>query len=337
MLWCEMGRHPVDTSIYFNIESVWHKLRTLNFLIGGRGIGKTYSTIDKIVNLRRPFIYLRNTDVQLSESASFMGNPFKKWNSNNDRNLYLVPEKKHYNIIDPDDDNKIIGHGLSLSTCGNLRGVDFSDIKYVIYDEFIEKRPLMFDQFDNFNNLVETINRNREIEGEDPCIFICLSNAQKVDNPILIGYGLVPAIEQMMQTGSKMYRTPAIMLMMPDAKVSKLKEETSLYIAAKGSAFSDQALANKFSNDNFHHVKKLPINEFSCLYKIDDMYIWKHKHENHYYVCSVRAENVPEYDTRAAYSLFYRNIGLYLREVYYQDRMWFSDYVMKSRFTGIYK
>lgn len=332
-----MGRHTVNTSIYFNIQSVWHKLRTLNFFIGGRGIGKTYSTIEKVVNLKQPFIYLRNTDVQLSESASFMGNPFKKWNSNNNRNICLIPEKKHYNIIDPDDDNKIIGYGISLSTAGNLRSVDFSDVKYVIYDEFIEKRPLMFDQFDNFNNLVETINRNREIEGEEPCIFICLSNAQKIDNPILIGYGLVPAIEDMMKTGARMYRTNAIMLMLPEAKVSELKKDTSLYIASKGSAFADQALANKFSNDNFHHVKKLPINEYTCLYKIDDMYIWKHKHEARYYVCETRAENVAEYDTHAAYSLFYRNIGLYLREIYYQDKMWFSDYVMKSRFVSIYK
>lgn len=338
-----MGRHPIDTSIYFNIESVWHKLRTLNFLIGGRGIGKTYSTIDyvlsKIVPAEKKFIYMRNTDVQLSESASFMGNPFKKWNTDHDRNICLVSDKKHYNIIDSDDNNKLIGYGTSLSTSGNLRGMDLSDVSVVLFDEFIEKRPLLFDQYDNFCNIVETINRNREIEGDEPCIFICLSNAQKIDNPILIGYGLVPHIEKMIRSEQKIFRNEAVMVMLPEAKVSQLKENTSLYIASRGSAYADHALWNKFSNDDFHDIptKSPNLNEYKCLYKVDEFYVWKHKFFNSYYICSTRAVNVKEYNTADSLSLFMRSIGLKLREAYYLDEIRFSDYVVKSKFINVFR
>ena len=71
-------------------------LRPISIVIGGRGIGKTYSTISFLMESGEKFIYLRNTDVQLKESASDFGNPFKRWNLDHGRNIEIRPEGNHY-------------------------------------------------------------------------------------------------------------------------------------------------------------------------------------------------------------------------------------------------
>ena len=52
---------------------------------------------------------------------------------------YYNRNDKHYIIYeDIDEDPKVIGYGVALSTFENLRGVDLSDVNYVLFDEFCE-------------------------------------------------------------------------------------------------------------------------------------------------------------------------------------------------------
>jgi hypothetical protein len=179
------------------------KLRPFTFIVGGRGIGKTYDSIDRaITDYKRKFIYLRNTREQLQESCGAFGNPFKKWATDHGRDIMMELERKHavVNEWTGSGDNiekEIIGFGANLSTFSNLRGVDLSDCEFGIFDEFIENKTLMFDQFDAFNHMYETVNRNRELEGRDPFKVVLLSNAQRLGNPILRGFNLIPIIEAM--------------------------------------------------------------------------------------------------------------------------------------------
>lgn len=185
---------------WYKLEDRRERLRPLSFIIGGRGIGKTYSTIDYILKQEEPFLYLRNTDVQMSESATDFGNPFKRWCLDHGRDVRIRAEGKHYRIIDfGADERPTIGYAAALSTFGNLRGVDLSDVRTVMFDEFVERRTLSFPQFETFANLYETVNRNRELLGERPLQVFLLSNSQALNNPILAGYGVIPIIEQMIR------------------------------------------------------------------------------------------------------------------------------------------
>ena len=155
---------------WYRIEDVAHKLRAINVIIGGRGIGKTYSALDYVMKLQVPFIYMRNTDVQIKECVTAFGNPFKRWNTDHGRNVYFKSEKSHSLIYEETEEAVTlpIGYAVPLSTFENLRGVDLSDVKIVLFDEFIERRRLSFNQFESFQNFYETVNRNRELLGEDP-------------------------------------------------------------------------------------------------------------------------------------------------------------------------
>ena len=316
---------------YYKIGDVSHKLTAINIIIGGRGIGKTYSTLDFLINTGEPFIYMRNTDIQLQESTSAFGNPFKRWNKDHARNIYFNKEKSHAIIRDGDtEDEPIIGYAVALSTFENMRGVDLSDVKYVIFDEFIERRTLSFKQFEAFANFYETVNRNRELMGEDPLKCILLSNSQKLDNPILYGYKLIPVIERMILSGQKEYRKPGLYLSLPESSVSDAKKNTANYELINGSKIAAEALDNKFAFDSFYGIRKRPLNEYMPFVCIDDVYIYKHKSNGMLYACSSQALNVQTFSSRDNLTAFLRAYGRKLLDAASAGKMEYSDFVIKT-------
>ena len=318
------------------------KLRPFTFIVGGRGIGKTYSAIEAgITEHENAFLYLRNTREQLQESCGAFGNPFKKWSSDHGRDIKLVSEKNHALIREYKNDgqkimNYDIGAGACLSTFSNLRGVDLSNINFIMFDEFIENRTLTFNQFDAFLHMYETVNRNREIEGLPPCKCVLLSNAQRLGNPILRGFNLIPIIENMQRNDQHSYADGAIRIELPFSNVSEEKKNTALYSAVNGSKFSAEALDNNFINDSFTGVKKVNINEYLPMVCIDDIYIYKHKSEVLYYACSIPA-NVRRYSTKDNFLIFYKLYGLQLKLAVGSDKLLFSDYSTKVDLLTILK
>lgn len=321
---------------WYRIEDYKHLLRTFNIIIGGRGIGKTYSAIDYIIGSRQRFIYMRNTDVQIKESATDFGNPFKKWALDHARDIRICNEGKHAVVREYfDDEYKTLGYAAALSTSGNLRGVDLSDVDYILFDEFIEMQPPRFDQYETFIKFYETVNRNREILGADPVRVIMLSNAQKLNNGILAGLGLIPVIESMIRTGQRSYRAPEIFLQLPKSEVSEAKRNTALYVAANKSSAAREALNNEFANDDFYGVGVRPLAEYIPVCSFDDLFIYRHKSDGSYYICQTPANNIPAYHSRNP-SLFYRGWIPRLAAAYAINKLYYSDFVVKSRIVEIF-
>ena len=317
---------------FFEIDDYMDDLRGKNIVIGGRGIGKTYSSLRNALNSLpedRKFIYLRNTDIQLDECCSDFGNPFKKLNTDLNDNVRMVRKKQHANILDKDDN--IIGYGVALSTFSNLRSVDLSDVDLVIFEEFIEKRTLSFDQFDAFTHFYETVNRNRELFGEPALTVIMLSNAQKLDNPILVGYNLIEPIEEMIRKGQQKYKKDDIFVLLPESEISDLKANTSHYKALKGSKAYDEIIGNKFANDSMYGIVKRPLREYKALCKIDDVYIYMHKSNMKKYCCFKRATNIPEYNSKENRLAFYRSFGRTLAIEYSHGDIEFSSFLAKQK------
>lgn len=330
--------HDGLISEWYDIRSVKNKLSAINIIIGGRGIGKTYSVLTFLIEEGLPFIYLRNTDVQLKESITQFGNPFKRWNKDHNRDIFFKSQSSHAVIYDADlEDGQPIGYGIALSTFENLRGVDLSDVVYVIFDEFIEKRSLSFRQFECFISFYETVNRNRELLGDKPLCCILLSNAQKLDNPILAGYGIIPTIENMIRTGQKEYRKPGMYLSLPSCGISDLKRDTINYTLINGTKIAAEALDNTFAFDSFHGIKKKNINEYIPVVQIDDIYIYKHKSTGRIYACMIQALNIPVFSTRDNMTGFLRGFGRKLWDALAKDFIDFSDFVVKSKLLEILK
>lgn len=325
---------------WYNIKSTENKHQPFNFIIGGRGIGKTYSCIDYCVDEHSGhFLYLRNTKEQIEESAgkSFetsFGNPFKKWSNDHGRRIFLTIEKKH--AIIKEDDN-IIGYGAPLSTFENLRGVDLSGIDVIIFDEFIENRTLTFDQFRSFMSMYETINRNREIEGKPAVRVFLLSNAQRLSNPILRGLNLIGLIESMKRNNQKSYTNYPIHIELPFSDVAEAKKNTALYAAAKDTEYYKEAIENQFANDSFTGVGKKNLTEYVPLHAIDDLFIYKHKSNGRFYVCGTFSQDAKRFNTRDNYIFWLRAYGVKLRLAVASDLVDYADYTTKSDLLKILK
>lgn len=323
---------------WYDIRKVEDKLSAVNIIIGGRGIGKTYSALSFVLEKQKPFIYLRNTDVQLKECITGFGNPFKRLNMDTGSDIFFKSEKSHSLIYDGSrEDGQPIGYGLALSTFENLRGVDLSDVVYVIFDEFIEKRSLTFRQFDCFISFYETVNRNRELLGEKPLCCILLSNSQRLSNPILAGYGIIPTIENMIRTGQKEYRKPGMYLSLPSSAVSDLKKNTANYTLINGTKIADEALNNAFAFDSFYGIKRRNLNEYIPVVQIDDIYIYKHKTTGRLYACMSQAQNIPVFTSRDNKTAFLRAFGRKLFDAASKGFIDYSDFVTKTLLLDIIK
>ena len=311
-----------------------NKLKPFTFVVGGRGIGKSYSAVDTcITQYPGAFLYLRNTEVQLKESCGAFGNPFKRWSRDHNRDIFMKMQGDHAIVYentgtDEDTEKVLRGYGCALSTFSNLRSVDLSDVNFVLFDEFIENRSLSFDQFDAFQHFYETVNRNRELFGEPPLYCVLLSNAQRLGNPILRGYDLIPIIEGMQRTGQKVATVGNKRIELPFSEISELKKNTALY--SDGSdKFKDQALNNNFSNDSFSGVKKVNLMEYTPVCSIDGIYIYKNKAGVNFYACSTPAKGVHEYRSKDHMIVFQRLYGIKLKLAYGADQLLFSDYSTK--------
>jgi len=322
---------------WYRIADHAKKFTAINIIIGGRGIGKTYSALDYIVNSGDPFIYMRNTDVQLKECITGFGNPFKRWNTDHDRIIYFHAEKSHALIYEDkgEEISQPIGYGIALSTFENLRGVDLSDVKLVLFDEFIEKRKLSFRQFESFISFYETVNRNRELLGEDPLKVILLSNSQSLNNPILAGYNLIPVIESMIRSGQREFKKPGLWLHLPESEVSDAKRATANYQLINGTKIADEALSNKFAFDSFYGIKKVKLSEYIPVLQIDDIYLYKHKSSGRLYACSSQAQNIPVFSSRDNLTAFLRSYGRKLSDAASQGKIEYSDFVTKTKLLDI--
>lgn len=318
---------------YYDIREQSWRHEAICVIIGGRGIGKTYSAAKFLLEEKKPFLYLRNTQTQMDECATAFGNPFKRISLDMDRDVRLVAEKKHYLVYDyTNPERELIGYGAALSTFSNLRGVDLSDVRYVLFDEFIERRTLSFNQFDAFQQMYETINRNRELQGEEPLRCYLLSNSQTLRNDILLGYGLVDRIQKMIAAGEKIYREPGLYVELPTADISELKKETANYKLISGSNAAREALENEFTYDSYKNVGKRPLQEYLplCYAEIPGaaVYFYKHKSSPQFYAAQVPNMSGRMYD-QDKYNLFLREFGLLLRSAAIRGKVFYESYEVK--------
>lgn len=316
-----------------------------NFFLIGRGAGKTYSSIAHITEKKGKSLYVRNTERQLDMCMSDIGNPFKKYNRDNNANYEIKVEGK-YKVMreaEYDCDGKLkfvrpIGYGVALSTFENVRGIDLEDVDCIWLEEFIQQQTLMYDQFDAFCKMYETVNRNREFIGDcRPTQVIFTANSQSLMNPILAGFGLIPLIEKMDRKGQEVLKHGDFLICrnrMQD--LVEEKRQSVLYRNIKGSSVAEEALDNKFANDSFYNVSWKPIQEYRPLCSIDGIYIYEHKSNYTIYACRAKGD-CPCFTSKDNYALFMRNYGFALRDTYAQGRLYYSEYQIKAQLNIILK
>ena len=296
---------------YANIAAIMNLNLPFNFIVGGRGTGKTYTALKELYNRNIKFMLMRRTQTQLDTISRPDFSPFKSLNRDMGISVGVVQVSKYngafYNMIEGEKPGTLIPDGLpigytcALSTVANLRGFDASDVEVLLYDEFIpegHERPIK-NEGSAFLNAYETINRNRELYDRNPLQVIALANANDLANPIFLEMGIATVAEKMLRKGQShsIDKERGIgLFFLTDSPISTRKRKTALYKAC-GRDFEDMALNNIFVSEDSAPIQSVTLREYRPLVAIGELCVYEHKHNSVYHCCTHISGSPPRFGT----------------------------------------
>lgn len=274
-------------------------------ITGARGTGKTYGALDYLYYYGIKFLYLRRTDAQREISASEDMNPFKILNKDKG---YAISTKSlgkymdgYYETTEDVDSKgrsitvygKCVGYVAALTTFSNIRGISAQDVDVIVFDEFIpELHERRFKgEAEALLNLYESINRNRELNGQPPVYLFCLSNSNDIRSPLFEYLGIMEKVVRLTEKPKNIHELVLEdrgirIIHIKESPISKQKEETALYKMTKGTQFFNMAISNNYKMRGKSFVKPVPLIEYIPRAQIEDIVICVHKSNHTMYVTS---------------------------------------------------
>ena len=339
---------------YLDFEKILSYKVPYNFMVGGRGIGKTYGALKYMVEHNIKFVFMRRTQTQLDVVRNEKYHPFKKLNEDMGWDIHPITLTKYSSGLyhceqdkngkwQPKEGEDPVGLMLALSTISNVRGFDATDRDVLIYDEFIperHERPIK-DEATAFFNAIETIQRNRELEGKDPLIVLCLANANELANPLFIELKLVKKAMALIRKGIEFdidRNRDCALYLFRDSKISELKKNTALYKLTQGTSFQSMSIDNNFEDLVGVKVSSKDLREYKPVCCIGEICIYKHKSNKTYYVSMHKMGAPEEFTISEADVMRFRKKYTYLMDAYLFDNIDFEEYTCETLFRKyIYK
>lgn len=346
-----MQKIPLTREGYVDVGELLSHAPPFLWLCGGRGTGKTFGALaDVRYNNPRKFLLLRRTQQQIDLIRKPAFNPFKAVDAVYKGSTAVVTEGKvaifyEGELIDGEikPTGSPIGYAAALSTIHNVRGVDLADVEVIIYDEFIpepHERPIK-EEYTALLNALETIGRNRELQGREPLRLVALSNSNMLGNPYFVGMGVIRVVDKMIKDRRELWTDAKRGLMIGllwGSPVSEAKAGTALYKLAGGSAFASMSLGNEFVGDVCTRQGTAPLQELRPLARVGELVFYEHKSTREVYVLDHVSGSPPYYapdDTglRRARRDLWEFWTLYLdNQLYFQDVL--CEILFKKYFAG---
>lgn len=235
----------MDESLYYNPQKLYSYNRLLNFVIGARGIGKSYAfkkiPIKNFIKKGEQFIYIRRYKSDLKKIQNYF----------NDVSSEFPDHKFEVKGRELWIDKKRFGWAIPLSSWQSEKSTAYPNVTTVVFDEFlIEKSNTRYlqNEVGNFLNLLDTIIRTRE----NVKVF-CLSNATSIINPYFIYFQLIPDINKRFNAYDE------CVIEIPESRdFSEERKKTKFGRLISNTEYADMALNNEFTGDNETFIKKRP-------------------------------------------------------------------------------
>lgn len=327
---------------WLNVDALMKLKTPFIFVVGGRGIGKTYGALQYTLKNDITFMLTRRTQKQADLISIPELSPLKTpcadmhidYTTKN-----IVKDCAGVFIIDSTGEKRLRGYTTGLSTISSLRGFDVSDVTLWIFDEFIperHERPIRYEG-EAFLNAYETINRNRELSGNPPLKALCLSNANDVGNPIFAVLGLCDIARKMQERGQSVYinEKRGIAIIRPTGSpISTAKKDTALYKAAGDGRFMEMALTNAFEKEPC--IESRNISEYVPMVSCGNMYFYKHKSTPETYCTSHRSGTPEHFDMDSTSISQFKAANGWLKVDYLLCRLIFETVELKRTFENIF-
>lgn len=329
----------MNKNIWYSYDKVLSYNAMLNFIIGERGVGKSYGikkiVINRFLKKGRKFIYLRRYDTELKKSLK--DNEFFKDIGND-------PAFKDFKFSIKGDkfliDNKVCGYAIPLSKASIYKSVPFPDVDIIVYDEFLIDNATYHyiqDEPEKLLDFMETVGRLRNIQ-----VFL-LGNSISLINPYFDYFN----ISLPYKTDIKTFKEGIILInYIKNEAYREIKRESRFGKLIDGTKYGSYAIDNEFLKDNNNFIKKKSSKSkffFNLIlnghtygvwldYNSNDMYISKHFNPNHLVSITFNYKDHSENTIMLkSKSVFYQN----LINHYEKGFLYFENQQIKSDVTKL--
>lgn len=245
---------------YYSFNRVDSYNAVYNFIVGARGLGKTYGAKRKVIKRAintfkrdgrdglEQFIYLRRYDTEMHSFNSFfadISHEFPDWDFRiNGREAQMASAKSR-------DEKKrswiTIGYAIALSKAQQFKSVAFPNVTTIIFDEFIiETGHIQYikNEAKVFNDLYSTVDR-----WKDKTRVYFLANALSITNPYFLEYDILPSRDGSDEVIARGHGF--LVAHFPDSsKFRKGVSETRFGQFINGTTYEAYAVGNFFSDNN---------------------------------------------------------------------------------------
>lgn len=240
----------MNNDIFFNINDTLSHNCLFNFLIGERGVGKSFQAKKFVFNhflkTGKKFIYLRRYKDELKKALYADKEPifFKQLTKDIiKKNSWTVKNNTIY------INDKICGYGIPLSTSNILKSATYEDVDTIIFDEFIIDKGnyhYLQNEVIKFLEFYETVARLRDVR------VIFLGNAITLSNPYFTYFD----ISLPYNTTFKKFNNDILLCYIKNEKYREVKEKTRFGKLIKDTDYGLYAMNNQFLNDSKTFIKK---------------------------------------------------------------------------------
>ena len=224
----------------------------LNFVIGERGVGKTFGAKKFVVNDAlmndRQFVYLRRYKAELDIALEGF---FEQLQDNGyfTENVFTIKNSKK-GITKFYCDGEVIGYAIPLSTANILKSASFTKVKTIVFDEFIiDKGTYHYLQNEviQFLDVIETVARTRDIR------VLLLGNAISITNPYFNFFDLsLPYNSEF-----KRFKDGLIIVnYIKNEEYRKMKKTSRFGKLIDGTEYGKYAIDNEFLRDSKSFIGK---------------------------------------------------------------------------------
>lgn len=255
----------MESTLYWNPSKVLSYNRIMSFIIGERGVGKTYGmkkyVINRFLKHGEQFIYTKRYKTDLKGMDTFFDAVSVEF-----PNVTFKVRGHELYIND-----RLAGWVIPLSAWQSVKSREFPNVCTIIYDEFMlqkgSKQHYMQNEPEALLNFMDTIIRNR-----DNARCVCLSNSVSVANPFFLYFKLTP------NPSKEFYATEDAVVQITDSpEFVDERKKTRFGSLISKTDYGKFALGNEFLNDSDVFVEKRSKNsrfQFSIKYQGMTMGIW---------------------------------------------------------------
>ena len=241
--------------MYYDITKTLSYNALFNFVVGMRGVGKTYAfkrwAIRDFLKTGAEFIYVRRyaKEIEKKDLSKFFTDISEEF-----PDVKLETKGKQFFI-----NGIYAGEAIALSTAKIKKSVPFPKVNKICFDEFILDKGVYHylpDEVTNFLELYSTIARQR-----DNVRVVFLSNALTVSNPYFTYFKITPPFGK--KTIARAKNDEILIEVIRDREFTEAAKKTRFGSIISGTAYGSYNMENEFYRDNRNFVaKKTPGSEY---------------------------------------------------------------------------